>query len=367
MMNLLSKYSFGAICLAVLVEEMGLPMPIPTDLLIVFAGASQPQSLQRLVLWFLALSIASATGASGLYAAVRRGGRPIITRFGRYVHLGPEQLARSESLLARGGWLSIAVGRAIPGLRLATVIACGLLRIPYHRFLTAHLVGSSLYIVVFLALGRIFGTSIVRWLDTPLLSIRLLGLLVLAFVLPALLRWWSGRIEAPQAQTRSPRHALVAALSASFVGAIAFAALWATAATLAELGGAPRPLNVTYALVGELVEEDLSARGANILAYAALPLLCMSLATVYFELVLPRLSPRLSLNRQVGSLALLDLLLIGSSLVIVRVLIIEMPTGGWLIAIPALVLGSVSYAITTVHGRALALAVRPTLRGSTTG
>lgn len=341
-------------------------MPIPTDLLIVFAGASQPQSLQRLVLWFVAISIASATGASGLYAVVRRGGRPLIARFGRYVHLGPEQLARSEALLARGGWRGIAIGRAIPGLRLVTVIACGLLNIPYRRFLTAHLAGSSLYIVVFLALGRIFGSAIATWLHAPVLSIRLLGLVTLAFGLPALMRWWSGRVEALEIPVRSPQHTFAAALSASFAGAIAFAATWAVAATIAELVGVPRPFNVTYALATELAEEELTATGASLLAYAALPLLCISLAAVYFELMLPRLSRRLSLTWQVWSLALLGLLLIGSSLMVTRALLLDAPTSGWPVAMIALLLGSIGYAITTVHGRALALAVRPTIRRSTT-
>lgn len=365
MLNFVTKYSFGAIFLAVLVEEFGLPMPIPTDLLIVFAGASQPHSVQRLVLWFVAISIASATGASGLYLIVRRGGRPLIERFGRYVHLGPEQLARSEALLARGGWRSIAIGRAIPGLRYVTVIACGLLNIPYHRFLTAHLAGSSLYIIFFLALGRIFGPTIVSWLHAPAQSFRLLGLVMLAFGLPAFMRWWSGRIEALAIHARSPGHAIVATLSASFAGAVAFTAAWAIAGTLAEFVGAPRPLNVAYTLATELAEEALTATGAYALAYAALPVLCTSLAVVYFELMLPRLSPRLSLNRQVWSLALLGILLIGGSLMAARVVLLDAPASGWLVVLVALLLGSIGYAITTVHGRTLALAARPAFRRGT--
>ena len=40
MFGLLSRHSFTAIWLAVLIEEIGIPMPIPSDLLIVFAGAA---------------------------------------------------------------------------------------------------------------------------------------------------------------------------------------------------------------------------------------------------------------------------------------------------------------------------------------
>ena len=100
MLNALARHSFVAILLAVIVEELGIPMPIPTDIMIVYAGANRPMS--QLALLFVLLTVASAIGASGLFAILRRGGRPLVDRFGRYVHLGPEQLARSEALLARG-------------------------------------------------------------------------------------------------------------------------------------------------------------------------------------------------------------------------------------------------------------------------
>src|SRR3954469_10999476 len=134
MLGSLVRHSFAVVLLAVMVEELGIPMPIPTDVLIVYAGAVAARSVLQLGLSFVMLSIASAIGASGLYVIVRRGGRPLVERFGRYVRLGPKQLARAEALLDRGGWWAIAFGRAIPGLRYATVIACGLLRIPYIRF-----------------------------------------------------------------------------------------------------------------------------------------------------------------------------------------------------------------------------------------
>jgi hypothetical protein len=117
MLTSLAKHSFGAILLVVIIEEVGIPLPNPSDFLVIFAGTMADRSLPRLVLFFVALTIASGVGASGLYAIVRRGGRPLVERFGRYVHLGPEQLARAEALLSRSGWGGIAVGRATPGLR----------------------------------------------------------------------------------------------------------------------------------------------------------------------------------------------------------------------------------------------------------
>jgi membrane protein DedA with SNARE-associated domain len=368
MLELLSKYGFIIICIMVLLEELGVPMPVPTDLLIVFAGVKGAGSWTRLGLWFIVLNIASATGASGLYLICRRGGRPLVERFGRYVHLGPQQLARSEVLLQRSGWLGIAVGRAIPGLRYVTVIACGLLNVPYLRFLTAHVVGSSVYIAVFMALGAAFGPAIIARIHAPELMIRLLWLLALALGLPLLLVWLCYRGHAEHSREPSRRRLWGSVLLASFVGTTALAAAWATAAALAQLLGMPQNLNVTEELVERLLNRGLWVAVAYMVIYTMLLLLCVAVGMFYYDLLLPRLAPRgASLGRQV-----LGLTLLGTGLVtcVLLPLLLLRPqgvmahlwrAGGPLLAL-TLGIGILDYAITTVYGRALAIAVLPSLR-----
>ena len=58
MIGLLDKHSLIAILIAVLLEELGLPMPIPTDLLIVFAGVKVAGAAGAFVRWFLLLNVA---------------------------------------------------------------------------------------------------------------------------------------------------------------------------------------------------------------------------------------------------------------------------------------------------------------------
>ena len=238
MLGSLARHSLVAVLLAVIVEELGIPLPIPTDLMIAYVGADRPLSQLALVIALLTLS--SAIGASDLYAVIRRGGRPLVGRFGRYVHLGPEQLARSEALLARSGWGGIALGHALPGLRYATVVACGLFRVPYLRFVTAHLVGSSAYIAVFLALGAIFGPQILERIHPPALALRLLWLLPLAVGLPLLMTWWQSRTLSRRPVEPSWRLATVAVLLGGFAGTVALAATWSATTTVAVLLGRSR-------------------------------------------------------------------------------------------------------------------------------
>jgi membrane protein DedA with SNARE-associated domain len=66
------------------------------------------------------------------------------------------------------------------------VIDCGLLKVSYPRFVTATLVGSSLYVGAFLALGAIFGPTVLERIHLPVLAVRLLWVLPLAVGLPLL-------------------------------------------------------------------------------------------------------------------------------------------------------------------------------------
>jgi membrane protein DedA with SNARE-associated domain len=368
MLALLDRHSFIAMCLAVLLEELGVPMPIPTDLLIIFAGVKATLSLQGLGLWFLALNIASALGASGLYAVVRRGGRPLVARYGRYGHMGPEQLARAERTLARTGWTGIAIGRSIPGLRYGTVIICGLLNIPYRRFVTAHIVGSSIYIVAFLLLGAAFGPKVVERVHLPALSLRLLWLLGLGLGLPLLLAWLCYRGHAQPRVAPSRRRTLGAILLASFAGATALAASWATAASLAELLGSSRPLNVTYSLARLLLGRGLRETSAYMLVYSALLLLSVGIGAAYYELILPLLAPRgTTLTKQALGLAVLVIGLVSSFLTPALLATRGSPLDLWWraggpVLLLAIAAGILSYSLTTAYGRALAIAILPSLR-----
>ncbi len=367
MLTSLAKHSFGAILLVVLIEEVGIPLPIPSDFLVVFAGTTADRSLPRLVLFCVALTIASGVGASGLYALIRRGGRPLVERFGRYVHLGPEQLARAEVLLSRSGWGGIAVGRATPGLRYATVIACGLLKVSYLRFLTATLVGSSAYVAAFLAMGAIFGPTVLERIHLPALAMRLLWVMPLAIGLPLLMVWGSSRFA--QSASPSPRQVAGTALLGSIAGAIALAATFSATATIAELVGAAHPLNIAYALVGWLVVgAGPDVHATSLLLYMGLLLLLVGLNAAYYMFVLPYLAPRgVSRLWQVLGLALVTIGLFGLIFASIAFVRRDDAFGFWWQTGAPTVLISIAcgvavYALTAVYGRALAIAVAPTLR-----
>jgi len=288
------------------------------------------------------------------------------------VHLTPERISRAETLLERGGWGGIALGRAIPGVRYATVVACGLFKVPYPRFVTAHLSGSSVYVAVFLALGAAFGPTILDRVHLPALGVRLLWLLPLALGLPLRAIWWRRRAQPPIVQSRL--RSVWATLFGSFAGTTALAATLSAAATTAELLGISHPLNVSYTLLGGLLGLGLDVDITLLLLYAVLLASLVGLGTAYYELALPHLAPAGGASPlwQTLGLALLALGLFGTILASAALVAREEPFEHWWkiggpIALLGLVLEVAAYSVVTVNGRALAVSVVPTLRRDTPG
>src|ERR1051325_908330 len=70
-----------------------------------------------------------------LYFAARSFGRPLLaTKFARRF-VSAESLHRGEEWFARRGSIALVASRFVPGLRLPTYLAAGLLRVSLPRFL----------------------------------------------------------------------------------------------------------------------------------------------------------------------------------------------------------------------------------------
>jgi len=176
--GLIDQHGVLAAFVLILIEEAGVPVPIPGDFLMLLLGVHARQG--RVPLWqaLLVMEVATLFGATVLYLAASRGGRGLVYRYGRYMHLTPERLAQAERWLVRHGSLAIVAGRLTPGLRIATVITCGVLGVPPRRFLPALAVGSFLYVSLYALLGFFFGPPILSIVGGMHLPLGLLGSLV---------------------------------------------------------------------------------------------------------------------------------------------------------------------------------------------
>lgn len=167
----------------ILIEETGVPVPVPGDFLMLGLGVHAREG--RVPLWqaLAVMEIATVVGASVLYMLAARAGRDLVYRYGRYIHLTPARLDQAEVFLRRRGMVAIVLGRITPGLRMATVIASGVFGVPFWRFLPSLALGAFLYILAYTLLGYFIGPPVLSAMAGVHLPLGLLGSLVPLVVL----------------------------------------------------------------------------------------------------------------------------------------------------------------------------------------
>lgn len=298
MRALLEQHTYLAIVLILFLEDMGIPLPIPADVVILYSGYRIRTHGAHPILTPLLMLASINGGATLLYLIVRRSGRPLVDRFGPYLHLSPARLLRAQDWLRRRGFWAIVLSRSIPGLRIATVVACGLLRVPARRFLLAQVLGTSIYMTFFLLLGYFVGPHAAERLRLPAVSLRVVLAAVVAIALPYVLRRLNrataAEITDAIARGLSPGQRVGAALLAGFLGALELSLVLILAlAPLEYQGLVQRGHGLLH---GPLWSAALNlpvgqkGRALGLMIDTTLALLSCALATlVFFQALLPRL------------------------------------------------------------------------------
>jgi membrane-associated protein len=182
----LLQYGLVAIFLILFIKTIGVPIPIPADLIVLTAAARVAQG--KFILWqaFIAILIALVLGGLIQFVLARGPGRGLLYRFGRYIGLTSPRLNAASAKVKKGGALGISIAILVPGVRGAAIAASGLADMPLRTFLPGLVVGSALFLGLHFSLGYLGGSlfSLIRHvLPLSWITLLVLALLVIVFVL----------------------------------------------------------------------------------------------------------------------------------------------------------------------------------------
>ncbi len=191
---LLHHHSLAAVFGLLTIEESGIPVPVPGDMVMMYLGY---QVHRGLLIWWEALLcgvVATLVGSFILYQIGRRGGRPLLRKYGRFLHLDERRLKTVEGWLNRHGSVAVLAGRLIPGMRCASSFAAGTFGVPYPKFFLGTLVSAVLWWGTFLYLGN----RLARWIGPAIESNRyapfmIVGVVLFSIVVPVYVRYRMSR------------------------------------------------------------------------------------------------------------------------------------------------------------------------------
>jgi membrane protein DedA with SNARE-associated domain len=178
---LLTNYGLAAACAIMLIKAIGVPIPIPGDVILLAMAARAAEG--KVVLWlaFVALLAVIVLGNTVQYLLARGPARGLVLRFGRRLGITSERLDAVAERVRRGGVIGIGLAVLTPGVRSAAIPGCGLAGIPLRLFVPGLALGSALDVALHFGLGFV-GAGLLAALvqPSPLVLVVTLALLGLA-------------------------------------------------------------------------------------------------------------------------------------------------------------------------------------------
>ena len=166
----IAAHGVAAVFLLMAVDAV---LPAGGELVMLFAGALAAGAVSdsRVTLFGHALStglesylVLVAAGTLGYvfgslvgWVIGVRGGRGLIDRHGRKLHLGPGRFAKAERWFARFGPAAVFLGRLTPLVRSFVSIPAGVLRFPFWPYLALTFAASLLWALAFAGAGWALG------------------------------------------------------------------------------------------------------------------------------------------------------------------------------------------------------------------
>lgn len=129
--------SGGYVGIAVLMAIESACIPLPSEIIMPFAGYLVSTGRFDLYLAATAGAIGCNLGSIVAYEIGKRGGRPMAERWGRYVLIGPGELDAADRFFARFGSMAVLIGRLLPVIRSFIAFPAGVARmklVPFHVY-----------------------------------------------------------------------------------------------------------------------------------------------------------------------------------------------------------------------------------------
>ena len=140
---------------------------------------------------YVAISVAAAIGylAGALcgWLVGRFGGRELLERRGRWLHVTPQKLDRADAWFRRWDRPGVLIGTTTPVARSFVAIPAGIFEMPLAPFLALTLVGSALWSFGFVGIGYALGSSYrsfehdFRYVEYAIAAAIVLGLAYLTY------------------------------------------------------------------------------------------------------------------------------------------------------------------------------------------
>ena len=163
MENLISSYGILAVFLLMTAESA--LIPIPSEVVMPFAGALAGLGKMNVVAVILAGTLGNLVGSYIGWIIGRTGGRALVVHFGKYVRIKEEDIQRAEKWFAKRGEAAVFVGRVLPVIRTFISLPAGVAEMQPVRFGIFTFFGALPWSILLTLVGYFVGSNWTSFAD----------------------------------------------------------------------------------------------------------------------------------------------------------------------------------------------------------
>jgi membrane protein DedA with SNARE-associated domain len=134
-------------------------VPVPSEIVMIPAGYLAQKGEMNFVIATLMGVLGSLGGALFNYFFALRYGRTFLEKYGKYILLSSEKLAKLEDFFIKHGEISTFSGRLILGVRHLISLPAGYARMHLGKFILYTTLGSAIWVIVLMFVGYLVGSN----------------------------------------------------------------------------------------------------------------------------------------------------------------------------------------------------------------
>ena len=154
---------YGVLAVFLLMTLESACIPVPSEVIQLFAGYLVSQGRMGLVAAILAGTLGNVVGSWIAWGVGATGGREFIERYGKYVHVTPKRMELADRWFERYGNKVVFWSRMLPIVRTFISLPAGVARMPFWRFTLYTFLGALPWVTGLTLLGVKVGENWQTW------------------------------------------------------------------------------------------------------------------------------------------------------------------------------------------------------------
>jgi membrane protein DedA with SNARE-associated domain len=153
------EHQYVLLFFVVAIEEAGVPLPAPTDVVIAYYGYRARGDFPEIAQVVLVCALASTAGTLVPYYLARRFGPTVAHRLASWIDVDPTHVDVWTERIHRRGFIAVLLGRLVPGARVVMSLIAGTSRVPVYQFSPAVFIAACLYWTFWVTVGAALGPT----------------------------------------------------------------------------------------------------------------------------------------------------------------------------------------------------------------